>query len=126
MSREAVQVSWRLLGQWWCIPKDQTKAEKDTFLEQVRASLGDDFTSCPLAYIADRLYGGFRCEEADRRHVYFAVAEYSFTRAAQGDFWVNDAERRFQTREKLVNDNLDTYIGDGPFTERIIKEAMIE
>jgi hypothetical protein len=49
--------------------------------------------------------------------VYFAVAEYSFIAAELGDFWENHSDTRFNTREKLHNDNLETYTGDGPFTE---------
>jgi hypothetical protein len=119
MRRKAVLVSWKLFGQWWCLPVDQTPEEKATFLTGLQHNLGDDFAQCPLAFIEDRLYGGFKCEDANRRHVYFAVAEYSFLQAAEGDFWANHAERRFQTREKLVNNNLDTFIGDGPFTEAV-------
>jgi hypothetical protein len=87
------------------------------FLKQVRETLGDDFKCCPLAYIEDRLYGGFKCEDAERRHVYFAVAEYGFIAAERGEFWANHPETRLNTREKLFSDNLATYVGDGPFTE---------
>jgi len=117
MNRDAVQVSGKLFGQWWCVPLDQTEAEKEVFLERVRATLGDDFNSCPLGYIEDRLYGGFKCEYIGRRHVYFAVAEYSFLAAARGEFWANHSDTRLNTREKLFSDNLATHVGDGPFTE---------
>ena len=117
MNREAVMARWALLGQWWCVPVDQTPEEGATFLEQVRETLGEDFKQCPLKYIEDRLYGGFKCDEMYRRHVYFAVGEYSFLDAAIGKFWANHTARRLETRSTLRDNNLASYIGDGPFTE---------
>jgi hypothetical protein len=115
--RKPIRTSWALLGQWWCIPIDITDEEKQKFLDLLRDDLGEDFEACPLEYIEDRLYGGIECgEDENRRHVYFAVGQYSFLSAREGRYWKLDDEDRSFTWANVIENNQEYLVGDGPFT----------
>lgn len=113
--RKANRIQWGLLGEWWCVPLDQTEKETEVMLAEIRKSLGSDFRACPSSQIRDRLYGGFKCgEDEAHRHVYFATGQYSFLAALEGRFWPNDG--RDDMWANLRETNADNFIGDGPFT----------
>ena len=117
LHKRTVRTQWGLLGQWWCVPLDYTTEEEAALLRYLRDDLGPDFVACPLAYIKDRLHGGFGCgNDGDRRHVYFAVGNYSFIAAQEGRYWEADSASRASTYARLLEENADHYPGDGPFT----------
>ena len=117
LRKRTVRTQWGLLGQWWCVPLDYTAEEEGALLTYLRNDLGPDFAVCPLAYIKDQLHGGFDCENGgDRRHIYFAVGNYSFISASQGRYWEATSSDRARTYARLLEDNADHYSGDGPFT----------
>ncbi len=117
LRRRTVRTQWGLLGQWWCIPLDYTPEETEALLTYLREDLGPDFAACPLDYIKDRLFGGFGCGNGgDRRHIYFAVGNYSFLAAQQGRYWAADSSSRVDTYRGLLEKNAARYPGDGPFT----------
>ena len=117
LRKRTVRTQWGLLGQWWCVPFDYTPEEIEALATYLRNELGPDFAACPLDYIKDRLFGGFGCGNGeDRRHVYFAVANYSFLAAQQGRYWEASISDRASTWNRLIEENGDHYPGDGPFT----------
>lgn len=117
LRKRTVRTQWGLLGQWWCVPLDYTPEETEALATYLRDELGPDFAACPLDYIKDRFFGGFSCGNGDdRRHVYFAVGNYSFIAAQQGRYWKATSSDRASTYARLLEENADTYLGDGPFT----------
>ena len=117
LARDGVMVQWGLFGQWWCVPTDATPEEQASLVRKVKKEMGDDFAACPDEWIADRLYGGFTCPEASRRHVYFAGMQYSYIAAGEGRYWANDAEGRASQWADLLEHNGDQNpLLDGPFT----------
>ena len=117
LRERTVRTQWGLLRQWWCVPLDYTPAETDALLTYLRNDLGPDFAACPLACIQDRLYGGFTCANGEeRRHVYFAVGNYSFLAAQEGRYWRQTVSDRRDKYQRLIESNADNYLGDGPFT----------
>ena len=117
LRKRTVRTQWGLLGQWWCVPLDYTPEETEALLIYLRDDLGPDFAACPLAYIKDRLFGGFGCGNGgERRHVYFAVGNYSFIAADQGYYSEANSSDRARTYNRLLENNADHYPGDGPFT----------
>jgi len=114
-SRETYPTGWSLLMEWWCVPVDMTHGEEDRFLEKMQNKvLGKDFARCPLAFIRDRLYGGFPCSDSEsRRHVAFSTGQFSFIQAEHGDYWPLVASDRAGEWDKLRGQN--EWIGQGPF-----------
>jgi len=109
--------NWSLFSQWYCIPADLTDQERVAFLEGARDSLR--FDGCPLAFIEDRMFGGFRCDEPNRRHVCFATGHYSYLAAGEGRFWPLDPNDRSRVWEQLLAANEGEQVPDplGPFCE---------
>ena len=115
LGREIIMARWALLGQWWCIRVDATAEEQAELIRRIKENM--QFERCPDEWVADRLYGGFRCDHKDRRHVYFAAGEYSHIEAGNNHFWANDAEHRQDTWVTLLeHDNAGNALLDGPFT----------
>lgn len=127
LGRDAIRTQWGLLGQWWCVPLDQTEDEGRSLCQRLREDM--TFYDCPLDWIADRLYGGFACGgHPERRHVYFAIGQYSFLQAAEGRYWANDERERQDMWGNLLAHNADNALGDGPFTDdfpSVLREAML-
>lgn len=109
-----------LLGAWMCIANDATDQEV------VEAASRSGIPEVPDAWVIDRLYGGFKCSEPDRQHVYIGLGEYTYTRL-NGP---NDAETRLGTWKTLIRGNRDQYLtenlryaDDRPNIEEVLKEA---
>ena len=118
LRRRTIRTQCKLLGQWWCVPLDYTPEETEALLTYLRDDLGPNFAACPLEYIKDRLFGGFTCGNDDEhRHVYFAIANYSFIAAQEGRYWEATRSDRSDTYCSLLESNANCYLGDGPFTE---------
>lgn len=62
-----------LLGSWWCVPLDATAEE---IAEVISTSSGEAAYS--VEQVPSRLFGGFRCQDGGRRHVYHAGGHYTF------------------------------------------------
>ncbi len=114
---------WSLLREAWCVAKDLTAGEEMAMCEDIRDSLGEPFRACPLEFIRDRLYGGFRCgnDGESRRHVCFATGDYSFTGERARYFY--PADDRLGYWKRLVAAG-SPFVGDGPFTDDVPKEAI--
>lgn len=123
MGREAIRFRWSLLGEWWCIPVDQTPEEQAAMIYKARD--GMLLRGCPDEFIADRMFGGFPCaNETWRRHVYFHSGAYSFIAAGEGEFWANDG-RRETWRTLLKNNPKLSPTFDGPFTSDAPREGEV-
>lgn len=108
--------SWGLLGCWMCVPLDADKNEIISAAKDYACLDFDDFL------VADRLYGGFGCEDPNKRHIYISAGQ--FTYLGQND--VLTKEDRENQWNRLIKENKNTkearlFIGDGPFTEDIPK-----
>lgn len=101
---------WSLLVIMYCVPLDLTE---DEILDQLSDSIEAPVSE--RALIRDRFYGGFKCEFADRRHVFFNAGQYTFLNP--GANTPLDADDRAGFWKQLVDENRDTYLGDGPFTQ---------
>jgi len=111
------RVRWSLLADWWCVPLDISVGETEDFISTIREQMGGDFSRCPDEQIVDRLFGGFACVDADKRHVCFSTGDYSYLSAADGYFPPHDS--RCATWAKLVDASRDTWVGDGPFANDV-------
>jgi hypothetical protein len=117
LGRKPVLAKWTLLGELWCLPLDQTEDEQQAFFELLRENQGSDFAACPTKYIADRLYGGFKCYEyPDRHHVIFDTGAYGYLAAAEHSYWPNDG-RGEKWDELLKGYPAADLIASAPFTE---------
>lgn len=113
-----VQLSWKLLNEWWCVPvsaDEETALRKIAKTFQIGLIVKDLVVKGDLSLIRDRLYGGFRCEDPARRHVCFITGQYTYV-------WENvplTAEQRREMWEQLFAEQMppDGFIGGGFFTE---------
>lgn len=102
-----------LLGEWWCA--DIASIEEEILkgiAAQCHAPVNDP------ALIKDRLYGGFRCENSERRHIWLNAGAYTYINPeANGP---RNLEDRLEDWNMLLNGNTnkdDGFIGGGPFCE---------
>lgn len=114
MDRKPYRTGWGLLGEWWCVPVDMDEREQAAFLDEARGGLGLT-VQCPLAFVRDRMFGGFGCgQNTTRRHVFFSTGCYTFL----GENGPLDEETRQSEWAELLTKNVaGTRTGDGPFCE---------
>lgn len=100
---------WGLLATWLCAPLDADEEE----IVKMCAEHGTGPTS-NLALVRDRLYGGFKCEDPEKRHVCFATGQYTYL----GQNSALTDEDRQRHWEDLIEQSKDTggFIGGGAFT----------
>ena len=116
-NRKIYPSSWSLLSQWFCIPVDATPAEISEAIQMSKGSLGTWFENCPDEYITDRFYGGFPCEDPNRRHILFDTGAYSYIAAGEGQFWANTPEDRQEKWEELLAEFSEKWTRTGPWTD---------
>lgn len=96
-----------LLGEWWCVDASLNEQE---VIDAVAEKYGPR-----QPVMADRFYGGFRCGDRDRCHVYHETGAYSYL---SENVPVTDVSRQ-RTWHNLIEhnrqDGRDGFIGGGPF-----------
>lgn len=105
-------VRWALLSEWWCAPIDADENEIAKLVAEM--SQVGLVVKGNLELIKDRLYGGFKCEEADKRHIFFATGNYTYLGTNSA---VEAADREQDWARLLENGNSNNFIGGGPFTQ---------
>ena len=114
---EVYYVSTNLLGGWLCVHEEMSEDEAlDKMWGKIKA--GGTMLEIPTdnkELFRDRLFGGWKCgDSSKRRHVYFALAHYTFLGGFQSPLTGSDREEIFQT---LVEKNVkDSFVGSGKFT----------
>lgn len=110
------RVGWSLLLEWWCVP---VGASEDDVLDAIGNEFSwSDGSRVPNILLRDRLYGGFRCECAERRHVAFNTGAYTYTNPHLNT--PQTVDERLEDWRKLMAENTadeNRYIGGGPFCE---------
>lgn len=96
-----------LLGCWLCIPLDADKKEVVKCAKD-RAALSFDED-----LIKDRLYGGFKCSDPNKRHVFISAGQFTYL----GKNRKLEPQDRFEQWYKLLKENPDHFIGGGLFSE---------
>jgi len=112
--KESIQGAspWGLLGCWICVPLD---ASNEEIIEAAKSYAMIDFSD---ELIADRLYGGFGCENPDKRHIFISAGQFTYT----GNNSRLISSDRINKWVELIEMNEDNFKGDGPFTEDAPKE----
>lgn len=109
-------VSMALLGAWFCIEITMSEQSIADFLWD-KIKYDNNILEIPTenkALFKDRLFGGFRCaDDANRRHIYFALGYYTFLGGEQSPMSKKDRGSVFK---ELIEHNKSTWLGDGPFT----------
>jgi len=105
------RVGWSLLCEWWCVPVDATTAE---VIAAIR-----EHTELPVPsyLIEDRLYGGFACENPEKRHVLLNTGQYTYLHP-ENNMPLDAAAREGCWHEVMAKSAArGRFIGGGPFTD---------
>lgn len=99
---------WRLLNEWWCANDDLTE---DEIVEAISKHTLIDATN---DQIKQRLFGGFKCEESNRSHIFHDTGAYTYTQPN----WDVDDDYRQRIWETLLEGNpADQIIDKGYFIQ---------
>lgn len=112
------RLGWALLSEWWCVPvgaNEEKVLEKIAKVSQIGLVVKGD-----LSLIKDRLYGGFKCEEENKRHVFFATGNYTYL----GENSEAEPSHRQEDWKKLLTAG-NGFVGGGLFTEDVPADAML-
>jgi hypothetical protein len=112
--KELQRVAFGLLGAWICVPIDVDEDEAVEFAKSVAA------LQFPSHLVRDRLYGGFRCDHPDKRHVYVASGQYTYL----GTNSPLSKEDRLDMWRELLENNPDDFLGGGPFCDDAPREEV--
>lgn len=108
MTDDIVQLNFGLLNEWYCVSKD---ASEDSVAKSIRLAAPPGI---PLDLVKDRLFGGFKCDKADRRHVNFECGHYTYTQPEANTPMCVD-ERHTIWKRLLDPHDENNFIGGGPF-----------
>jgi hypothetical protein len=101
------KISYGFLGAWVCAPLDVSDEDLCQLAKKYGVPVTDD------ALIIDRWYGGFRCDNPQKRHFYIALSQYTYL----GQNRQLDEADRLDTWNKLLQNNPPGnrgFIGGGP------------
>jgi hypothetical protein len=110
---EIVRTSCGLLSEWWCVPVGAEPDEViDAILKEVILPINGD-----RSLVVDRLFGGFRCENEERRHACLLTGSYCYADDVTNTplSAAERQERWGKLLEKSTGEN--GFVGGGPFCE---------
>ncbi len=124
---EIYLISNALLGGWFCVPEEISEDDALDFLWD-KVKKGGTILEIPTEdkeLFRDRLFGGFSCgNDPKRRHVYFALAHYTFLDGKQEPMTDDSRKEMFQT---LYEGNpKDQFIGSNKFMKGCQLESAIK
>lgn len=115
VNKDEIQAAspWGILGSWICVPLDATREDIIIAAKQMAII---DFSD---EFVADRLYGGFRCPDCeDKRHIYINSGQFTYL----GENFMLMPGKRNATWHELISANQNNdggFIGGGLFTEDV-------
>jgi hypothetical protein len=113
-------INQTIFGGWFCIDKDLPEDEALTQIVDILQN-GNTILEMPVQdkeLVRDRLFGGFRCaEDNNRRHIYFALGNYTFCHPEMNR--AHTQQDRDEDWTDLWNHSKpEDFIAGGPFCEK--------